>query len=503
MVRAPLSDDEAIYTVVSRALLDGGTLYRDAVDHKPPGLFLLYAGAEWLSSSWGLWILHVATAVVVWGTALGVAAIVRQLRPSAESRAPVWAALAYLAFTTTMMPFDGLAANAELWMGLPTVWAMWLTMVPQGASGTMPRAERTTPARGIGAAALAGALASCAMLLKYQGIAVLPVLALALMMQGGRARLILGRWLALSAGALLPCVLWWVQAYTWGDATETGFWFLFNFRYTAAGVSSPDLLQRTVLRVGFAVAPAAALYAWSARGLWHGVRQRDTGVMLIAAWAAISAAAVAMGGRWFGHYFHQLTAPLAVLLGTALADGPLRRWSRRGLTLATAIPVAGFWMVGWFTPQLMRAIGDPPPDYRAMVAALDALAPRSASVCVWGNAPLLLERAQRPLGCRFVSAHFLTGASPATPAQQDARLADGNIVPGMWDRFLDDLDRRQPALVVDLSPGDIAHWGAFPPSRYPQLAERLARFYTPVATVAGTVIFRRITAGTPAATQRP
>lgn len=472
MVRTPLSDDEAIYAVVSRALLAGGTLYRDAVDHKPPALFLLYGGAEWLAGSLGLLLLHVATALVVWATAIGVGAVVRVIRPDGPTDAPAWAALAYVAFTTTMMPFDGLAANAELWMGLPTAWAVWLVL---------RHGETWRPVF------VSGLLAGCAALFKYQGIAVLPVLALALVRPGMRGRAVLLRWMALGAGAALPGIAWWAEASAFGDAGESAFWLLFNFRYTAAGVSSPDLLVRTVLRVGFVVAPAAALYVWGARGAWHGIRHRDRPVLVILGWTVVAAGAVAMGGRWFGHYFHQLTAPLAVLLGVALAAGHPRRW----LAITTAIPVAGFWLVAWFTPQVMQAIGDPVPDYAPIVAALDARAPRTATVCVWGNAPLLVDQLGRPLGCRFVSTHFLTGASPATPAQRDPRLADANIIPGMWDRFVADLDRRRPDFIVDLSPGDVAHWGPFPPHRYPALASRLSRAYVPVASVAGAVIHQR------------
>ena len=492
MVRSPLSDDEAIYAVIARELLRGATLYRDVTDHKPPALYLLYTAMEWLGGSWAFLVIHAATALVVWGTALSLAAIVGHLRPAANGRAAMWTALAYIAFTTTMMPFDGLAANAELWMLLPTVWAVLLMMGQREKGGAEAPDWH---------AAAAGVLAGIATLFKYQAIVIVSVLVLLRLIafepihepmkkpisDRVRVRMQWNGILALCAGVLLPFAVWWAHAQLFGDATETAFWLRFNFGYTSAGVATPDVLTRTVMRVAFAIGPAAALYWWGARGTWRLLRQRDATTLVMAVWVLTSAGAVALGGRWFGHYFHQLTAPMAVLVGLAIADGVSTRW----LSVTTAVPTIGFWMVAWNTPRVMRAIGDPVPSYTALIETLNGLAQRSATLCVWGNAPLLLEQAQRPLGCRFVSAHFLTGASPATAAQRNAALADQQIVPGMWDRFVQDLDERRPTFIVDLSPGDIAHWGAFPVDRYPALASRLAKSYVPAASVDGAVIYRR------------
>jgi len=38
-----ISDDEAIYDAMAGTLASGGVMYRDAVDHKPPGLAYTYA----------------------------------------------------------------------------------------------------------------------------------------------------------------------------------------------------------------------------------------------------------------------------------------------------------------------------------------------------------------------------------------------------------------------------------------------------------------------------
>jgi len=42
----PLSDDEAIYDTMAREVVAGGVMYRDTVDHKPPGLTYTYAAVR-------------------------------------------------------------------------------------------------------------------------------------------------------------------------------------------------------------------------------------------------------------------------------------------------------------------------------------------------------------------------------------------------------------------------------------------------------------------------
>jgi len=44
------SNDEATYSALASKLLTGGSMYTDAVDHKPPGIVWLYAGVFRLSA---------------------------------------------------------------------------------------------------------------------------------------------------------------------------------------------------------------------------------------------------------------------------------------------------------------------------------------------------------------------------------------------------------------------------------------------------------------------
>ena len=66
-----LSDDEATYAVVAREVLAGQVLYRDVVDHKPPGIYAVNAATQALGGPvGGMVLLHLLLIVVVWGTGL-------------------------------------------------------------------------------------------------------------------------------------------------------------------------------------------------------------------------------------------------------------------------------------------------------------------------------------------------------------------------------------------------------------------------------------------------
>jgi hypothetical protein len=117
---------------------------------------------------------------------------------------------------------------------------------------------------------------------------------------------------------------------------------------------------------------------------------------------------------------------------------------------------------------------------------------RGGSICVWGNSPVLYFEANRPLGCRFVFANYLTGASPATATQTEAAVDSSRyVVREAWPMLERDLDERRPRFIIDASPGDVAFYGKYPPWKFPRLARVLDCAYEPAADVAGMRIYQR------------
>jgi 4-amino-4-deoxy-L-arabinose transferase-like glycosyltransferase len=466
-----LSDDEAIYCVTAREMLAGRVLYRDVVDHKPPLIYVTYAATQAVGGPRGGMILvHALTILAVFATSLLLRWIV-QRHARADERVATFAALLYIVFTTTLLDFDSLAANCELYMivFLVASVATYLTAIEGRVR--------------YGLLALTGLLVAAGALYKYQAAIHLPLYALHLAWTHRRrpASVVLG-WLAIGAGvvgglAIAGAILW-----RTGALPAAIFWFKFNFAYIQSGMAPLETITRAAIRISFVVGAAALLYALGVRGALHAVRRRgdeDAPFYRFAVgWLVVSVLAVSVGGRYFGHYFHQLTAVLAVLAAPGAA--------------ALAVPAIGFFAVGALHAQIVALAGQPDPDYPAMAAYIRARSAPSDGLCIWGNLPVLAFEAERPLGCRFSFANYLTGMSPATTTQSDPAVdASMNIVPEAWDMLEADFAARRPRIVVDASPGNVANYGKFPPSQFPRLAAILARDYDELGTIDGIRVLER------------
>jgi hypothetical protein len=486
LVRPCLSDDEAIYCVVAREMLKGKSLYRDIVDHKPPLIYVTYAATQALGGPiGGMRLLHAMTILVVFATALTLAHVARQLSSERWNGGPTTAAFLYVLFTTTLLDFDSLAANCELFMMLPLTASVAVYL--RGAKGS-----------NVVLIASCGALVAIATFYKYQAAIHLPLYAMHfVVINRRRPRFALAGCTALGAGFLASAGLGVVILGAFDSLASAWFWFRFNFAYIKEGLNPGEVFRRGIVRVSFIVGAASCLWALGvrsavgvlARGARPGRQDMDT-EWLVTGWLGVSLAAVAVGGRFFGHYFHQVTGPLAVLAAPTVA----RLWRRRpGLIVAwIGVPVVTFFLVAVFHGEVMAAAGAPDPDYDTIARFIDTHSRADEELVVWGNSPVLYFMANRPLGSRFVFSNYLTGLSPATRTQSDpAADASANVVPAAWDMFEYDLASHKPAVFVDLSAGDVAGYGKFPPARFPRLNDILEHDYVFIGQVAGGRVLRR------------
>jgi 4-amino-4-deoxy-L-arabinose transferase-like glycosyltransferase len=481
LVRPCLSDDEATYCVVAREMLHGRVLYRDVVDHKPPLIYLTYAATQALGGPrHGMLFQHLLTIAFVWATALLLGRIAQRVsRRAVDDDVPFVAALLFIVFTTTLLDFDALAANCELYMLLPLTASVLLYL------RAFERA-RTPDLLG------AGVLVGVAALYKYQAAVQLPLyLGHLAIVHRRRAVRLLGGWGAVGLGVVVPLglSLWAVKRA--GALDGALFWFSFNAAYIRQGLRLSELGARAA-RVSYGVLPAIFIWVLGIRAVAVGWRRRgeDPLGLFMVGWCAMSALAVTAGGRFFGHYFHQMTAPLAVLAAPEAA----RLWrSRRGFGLAAlGLPAAVFLVIGLLRVPAAKAVGVSAPDYEAIAGFVRAHSAPTDPLVVWGNLPVLYFEADRPLGSRFVFSNYLTGLSPATRTQSDPGAdASANVVAESWEMFVTDLNSRLPEIFVDTSPGNLGAYGKFPLSRFPRLQAIVDRNYAPIGEVGGARIFAR------------
>ena len=504
--RPLLSDDEAIYATTADGLMRGGLLYRDVVDHKPPLIYHIYQAGF---GALGHYNTHGAHALVLLSVLLTAAFLFKMLprKEDLARGAGLAAAGLFLIFSTTWHDYDALAANCELFLLAPQAVAAWLLLL-----------DARKPARGARAIAThltVGALIGTSALFKYQGLTFLGASVgmqvwSQLLGRTSRSRAAMAA-LCHGGGALLPPALYLSWCAAMGNAAATVYWFRFNFSYVGVGLTGIAAMTRGLRRLGLIGGVALVPYTlglWSASATGVGVARVVQGRLLTARplpvdlppppavlgllWLATSAIAVAAGGRFFGHYFHLILAPLCLLAAPRFVE----LWSkgpslRAALVVLCALPALLFFILATAGRPLAVALDEGEPPYDDVAARMAANTSPDERVFVWGNSPQLYVLARRPMGTRFSFCNYMTGESPGTPTETGQRDADANQLPAAWDMLFADLDHRRPALFVDAAAAGWDGYDKFPLSRYPRLRSYVDRYYRPVETRAGVVLYRR------------
>ncbi|HUL55098.1 MAG TPA: hypothetical protein VLT83_16970 [Opitutaceae bacterium] len=487
---APLWNvDESIHAAVARTLLDGGVLYRDAVDQRTPLTYYLVAVVFWLFGANNLWALRATVAVVIAGTALGLFLLGRRTRSPAAGG---WAALLYCALTTNLLfPHDGNAVHTEWFVAFFTTggaWWFWRTQ------------ERTD----LLSAAVTGVWFSLAFLSKQPALLdfAVPILTLGYAAATGHrrfgevARRIAGMaagFLAVNAAALLYFAargaLRDLVFYTW----------TYNVRYYGPAVTLPERLLTAVKPFGLLLEKyPLVLFALLAATILHLVRLaqlRPTAgeragqplSFFLLIWGATSLAAAASGGRGFDHYYIQCLPPFVLSAGGFLAGvgsfvrqrlRPPLVWSRpAGLAIAGVLLLGAIVVGAIESPLASRGkVGYPYDPATRASAFIKSLTKPDERIFVWGYNPDIYLYTDRRPASRFVYCSFQTGLIPWT------NLAPGvdtsyAIVPGSMATLLADLEAARPTFVVDCGVGPHRNFSKYPIARFAPLQEYVSRHY--------------------------
>ena len=414
----------------------------------------------------------------------------------------------FLVFSTTWHDYDALAANCELFLLAPQAIAGWLLLTDSergpGARRDgrfiwrwAPSSERR-PSSSIRASLFSAPRSVCCfwwVILERASGAWAVTMALCQL-----------------TGALVPpaLYLWWCRSA--GNLAAAVYWFRFNFSYVGAGLTGFAAmargLRRTALIGGAALVPYAlgiAAAISTAPKIVRVIRRRFAGASSVEAevpspsvvlgllWLVTSAVAVTTGGRFFGHYFHLVLAPLCLLAAPGFCRLWDRGWSTRApLLVLCALPALLFFGLATFGRPLAAALDEGEPRYDEVAARIAELTTSDERVFVWGNSPQLYVLARRPMGTRFSFCNYMTGESPGTPTETGQRNADANQLPAAWEMLFADLEQRRPALFVDAAAAGWDGYGKYPLWRYPRLRAYVDQNYRPVEVRAGVVLYRRL-----------
>jgi 4-amino-4-deoxy-L-arabinose transferase-like glycosyltransferase len=440
-VRPLWNPDEGYLAVQARLLAQGGQLYETVVDRKPPLLPWLYEAAFAVCGPDSLTPLRVLAVLAQLLTAVLLASLARRRWGDGAGRT---AGVLYLLVSVGLNPEDAQAATFEVFILPCTAAAVWCA--DRGRWGA------------------AGTAVAAAFLTKQTGGAVLLPVAWLLYRQGtprtGAPRLAAGFAVPVLGAALVT------------DPAGFLFWTVTgSAAYASFTGSELHVLARALTNTAILAGASAGLLPPVVRAL----RIVRTGAVDLWLWLASSAAAVALGCHFFGHYYLQLTAPLALLATGALQVLPRERRVAAVLTSACCCAVFLAWGLLAPRPELAHA--------QRLAAALERRTAPADRVLVWGIHPETYWLAGRLPATRYLTAGLLTNYSGGRDGPQ---VGEKYAVAGAWPVFRREMSTHRPALVVDDSRGK-----PYAPDRVPSLRRLLAAGYEQVGTVDGAVLYAR------------
>ena len=163
------------------------------------------------------------------------------------------------------------------------------------------------------------------------------------------------------------------------------------------------------MTAAFAVVNAPSV--WALPRAWRERRTAGSGDTDLWLWLLSAVVSVAVGLRFFGHYYLQLLPPLVLI-----TTGVLMRSSGRAVKRTTAL-AAGIAVVASGLAFLVRPFNEKA-QYKPVSQYLKERAGRNDRILVWGHVPEIYWASGRRPATRFLTSGFLSGWEPGRPGNR-------------------------------------------------------------------------------------
>jgi len=362
-----LYQDDGLWFTAAEQVLRGKALYREIYFDKPPALPLTYA---LLFKLFGAHILVIRLFTLFYSVAISATLYLFGSRLYGK-REGLLAAAMFVVFSTTYTTGHVQGLNTDFLMMLPyTAGAYLLTRSVEANEGAPSRARKWLALAG-------GALVGVAFQINPKAIFDLVFFLLLLLIArkwhgshaGFRARALAGL-LALAIAGLFAGALpffiyiaatgalsdYWLYVWDWG-ARYAGYYSIWKTLWTALSQSANYFALNNTLLITLAFVVASVILrarrkrfdkvdAKQAAGAGFasiGVYRSD---IIVLVWLAASYCGLALGGRFFGHYFFQIMPALCLLGGRGLIE-IISRLNTPRVSLTARLLVMGLILTGF------------------------------------------------------------------------------------------------------------------------------------------------------------
>jgi hypothetical protein len=482
-------NDEGVYWVATGRWLDGGRLYVDALERRPPLLFAAYGAVFTLGGRTNMHALHLAATLWVMATMLGLRAAARAVFGASAGLA----AAALYGLYASWGDYANLCWNGELLLNMPLAWGV-AVVLRQSRSRVRPELLA------------AGALDAGSFLFKQPGAAAAVAMGVYLLLPSYRRARGLSLFDSLVQAALFTAgfaaaiglTAWWLQAK--GILNEAIFWVYrhHDMPYGPGSVIFWERLEVGGVYFGAACLPliVAAVAALKRRGRWVSWEGKEAERVALILLLLMALLGVCASGRFYTHYFDLLVPGLALAAAPVVArllagdapvseyplPWPLRPVAMKRLLACTAVAFFLAHAVGLATHTKGSEAG----RYIKEHAAPDD------QLFVWGELPRVYLYAERRPATRYISTYALTGYPYGGAISYDPPLGDttSRIVPGSWEIFQRELEASRPRYIVDNEAK--LKIPRYPQAKFPWLADYVAHHYRKVFDARDGIVYERV-----------
>ncbi len=495
--------DEGISAVLGNTILDGGLLYRDAIDQRGPALYYLYALVFAVAGRGNMVAVHLALIATVMLITLLVYAIARE---AWGRRQGCIAALLFAVFSYTYFQLDILAFHQEWLVALFSCLGVWSMLVY----------FRRSLARFLFFAGIAFGMAFVSKQNSLLDFILAAAFSSFLISRRGGFSWVAGvkvtGWL--SAGFLFAFLPWVAYFYLRGGISDFLFYFWeYNFSFYSAVIPLAERISIAVavffngefFRLNFLVYAGFLLGAvragYAAFRLKAPPDRAWYNELFLVLWGLAAYTAFSVTGRSFGHYFIQMLPALCLVSANSFYH--LMRSTRTLVSTGEekegrlAVPVLRIFLTGVLVYGLLWPVSfwdkrtfqyvplfyfwgevtdQTPEEDRALGEYIRTRSTEQDKVFVWGFYPQMYIHSGRMPASRYTYCTFLTGML----MQANERLDEGTsrwIVPGSWDIFMAEMRRNAPLYIIDTSVNKNLTFQKYPPSLFPQLEKFLQEHY--------------------------
>ena len=295
-----INHDESTYILIASELLEGSVYWRDVIDTKPIGIFLLFAIFQF---AFGKSILIIRLLAAIW-VALSAWMLYlshkQLIKVDAEDDyGPIASGVIFI-FLTSIFTFYGVSPNTELFFCLFSITALYISLKYSGIFWMF----------------LAGLLLGIGFMIKY--VVLFDAIAIGLFYlwqkasQGRSWTYWLPRSILMGVGFIIPFIVCGLFYYRLGMLEEFNY---YTFELSGKYLADTSLQKQFIFVIDFFLR-FLPVTIWFIYASW---KRKDTGNVIPAfswVWGLLVMFIILLPGKQFGHYTIQFMLPFSLLAGS-------------------------------------------------------------------------------------------------------------------------------------------------------------------------------------------